>query len=160
VDDTRWLDDDERAAWLSLIGVTLLLPTALDAQLQRDTGVTHFDYLVLAMLSESGDRTLTMSELATRASSSLSRLSHVVAKLEKRGWIARRPSPRDGRTTIAVLTDDGMAAIVGAAPRHVDRVRTLVFDALTPTEVRQLAAIGTKVLTRLDPQQRCGPARP
>lgn len=160
MDDTRWLDDDERAAWLSLIGVTLRLPTALDAQLQRDRGLTHFDYLVLAMLSESGEHTSTMSELAARASSSLSRLSHVVAKLEKRGWIERRPSPRDGRTTIAVLTDDGMAAIVGAAPRHVDRVRALVFDALTPTEVRQLAAIGTKVLARLDPQQRCGPDRP
>ena len=84
----------------------------------------------------------------------------MVAKLEKRGWIERRPSPVDGRTTIAVLTDDGLAAIVAAAPTHVDTVRSLVFDVLDPTEVRQLAAIGTKLLARLDPQQRSGPERP
>lgn len=160
MDETRWLAADERAAWLALIGVTLLLPSALDAQLQRDRGLTHFDYLVLAMLSESPDRTLTMSRLAAQASSSLSRLSHVVAKLEKRGWIERRPSSVDGRTTIAVLTEDGMAAIVAAAPTHVDTVRALVFDALAPAEVGQLAAIGTKLLARLDPQQRSGPERP
>ena len=160
MDETRWLAAEERVAWLALIGVTLLLPSALDAQLQRDRGLTHFDYLVLAMLSESPDRTLTMSRLAAHASSSLSRLSHVVAKLEKRGWIERRPSPVDGRTTIAILTEDGMAAIVAAAPTHVDTVRSLVFDVLTPTEVRQLAAIGTKLLARLDPQQRSGPERP
>ena len=160
MDETRWLAAEERVAWLALIGVTLLLPSALDAQLQRDRGLTHFDYLVLAMLSESPDRTLTMSRLAAHASSSLSRLSHVVTKLEKRGWIERRPSSVDGRTTIAVLTEDGMAAIVAAAPTHVDTVRSLVFDVLAPTEVRQLAAIGTKLLARLDPQQRSGPERP
>ncbi len=102
---TRWLNDQERAAWLKLAAVMLKLSPALDAQLQRDSGLTHFDYLTLAMLSEAEDRTRTMSELAAVVNSSLSRLSHVVTKLESRGWVERRPSPDSRRVTLARLTE-------------------------------------------------------
>lgn len=152
--EPRWLDPAERAAWLATIGVTLLLPTALDAQLQRDAGLTHFDFAVLVRLSEAADRTLTMSELAGRASASLSRLSHVMSKLEKRGWVRRRRSAQDARATLAELTEEGHAVVVAAAPAHVERVRSLVFDALDHEEVAQLGRIAAKVLTRLDPEHR------
>ena len=101
---TRWLDEDELQAWLKLAGVMLKLAPTLDSQLQRDSDLTHFDYLCLAMLSESDDRTLRMSELATRVNASLSRLSHVISKLEKRGWVARKPSPDSRRVTLVTLT--------------------------------------------------------
>src|SRR4051795_2062930 len=94
---TRWLDDDELRAWLKLAGVMLKLSPALDSQLQRDFDLTHFDYLCLAMLSDSDDRTLPMSELAARTNATLSRLSHVISKLEGRGWGGRRPSPPSPR---------------------------------------------------------------
>src|SRR5512133_3474464 len=97
---TRWLTDEELASWFPLAGVMLKLSPALDSQLQRDSDLTHFDYLCLAMLSESDDRTLRMSELAARTNASLSRLSHVVSKLEKKGWVARQPSPQSRRVTL------------------------------------------------------------
>src|SRR6476620_8533537 len=137
--ETRWLSADEREAWLGLLGVTLLLPGMLDSQLQRDAGLTTFDYLVLAMLSEAPDRTLQLKTLARLSNGSLSRLSHTVTRLEKRGWIRRETSPTDGRATVAVLTDAGYTKIVETAPGHVDLVRRVVFDSVDQSDVPQLS---------------------
>src|SRR6478752_5167904 len=101
----RWLTEEEKLAWLGLVSAMVRLPAALDAQLQRDAGISHFEYQVLAGLSMSAERTLRMSELAQMSDGSLSRLSHVISRLEKRGWVRRTPDPADGRYTLAVLTD-------------------------------------------------------
>ena len=149
--EPRWLDDDERAAWLRLVAVAELLPAALDAQLRRDSGLTHFEYFVLAMLSEAPERTLRMTALAQRTNATLPRLSHVVRRLEERGLVERFPCPEDGRATNARLTDQGWDAVVGAAPGHVEAVRRLVLDPLSPSQVAQLRGIGDAMLSVLDP---------
>ena len=145
---TRWLDDDEQRAWLRLAGVMLKLSPALDSQLQRDSDLTHFDYLCLAMLSESDDRTLRMSDLAARVNASLSRLSHVVTKLERRGWVARTPSPHSRRVTLVSLAEEGWQVLVKAAPGHVETVRSLVFEGLSPEDVAALERIAGHVVSR------------
>jgi DNA-binding MarR family transcriptional regulator len=150
--EPRWLDDDERQAWLRLVAVAELLPAALDAQLRRDSGLTHFEYFVLAMLSEAPERTLRMTALAQRTNATLPRLSHVVRRLEERGLVERLPCPEDGRATNARLTEDGWDTIVGAAPGHVDAVRRLVLDPLTPRQLAQLRGIGDALLSVLDPE--------
>ncbi len=147
---TRWLDDDEQRAWRALAGVVLRLPTALDAQLARDSSLTHFAYFVLAMLSEADDRTLPMSELARRASSSQSRLSHAVSRLEGSGWVTRRPCPGNGRVTLATLTDAGFDKVRQAAPGHAAEVVRLVVDDLAPDQLAALAEACERVLARLD----------
>jgi DNA-binding MarR family transcriptional regulator len=147
---TRWLDDDELRAWLKLAGVMLKLSPALDSQLQRDFDLTHFDYLCLAMLSESDDRTLPMSELAARTNATLSRLSHVISKLEGRGWVARRPSPHSRRVTLVSLTEDGWKVLVDAAPRHVETVRSLIFDDLSREDVAALERIAGHIVERIE----------
>jgi len=147
---TRWLDEDELQAWLKLAGVMLKLSPALDSQLQRDSDLTHFDYLCLAMLSETEERTLPMSELAARTNASLSRLSHVVSKLEKRGWVARCPSPASRRVTLVRLTEEGWGVLVAAAPGHVETVRSLVFDDLTPDDVKALHRIAGHIVERIE----------
>lgn len=152
--DTRWLNDDERQTWLDLVALTELLPGALDAQLRREAGLTFFEYLVLAMLSETSDRTLRMTSLAQRTNATLTRLSHVTRRLEERGLVERLPSPDDRRATNARLTDAGWDALVDAAPGHVETVRRLVFDPLSPSQVKQLRRIGDALLTVLDPQGR------
>ena len=152
--DTPWLDDEERAAWLRLIAVVELLPGVLDAQLRTDSGLTHFEYFVLAMLSEAPERTLRMTSLAQRTNATLPRLSHVVNRLEGRGLVERFPCPEDRRATNARLTPSGWDAVVAAAPGHVATVRRSVVDALTPSQVKQLRHIGDALLTRLDPNGR------
>jgi DNA-binding MarR family transcriptional regulator len=147
---TRWLDDDEQRAWLRLAGVMLKLSPALDSQLQRDSDLTHFDYLCLAMLSECENHTRQMSDLAARVSASLSRLSHVVSKLERRGWVARAPSPHSRRVTLVTLTEEGWDVLVKAAPGHVETVRELVFDDLTPEDVEALERIAGHIVDRLE----------
>ena len=121
-----------------------MLPAALDTQLHAAGKLSLFDYNVLAMLSETEGRFLPMSELAARTSASLSRLSHVVTKLQNRGWLERRPHPT------AHLTDAGMETIVKLAPGHVEAVRSLFLDALSPQDVADLARIGEKIVARLD----------
>lgn len=152
--ETEWLDDAERDAWLRLVAVVELLPGVLDAQLRMEAGLTHFEYFVLAMLSEVPERTLRMTALALRTNATLPRLSHVVRRLEDRGLVERFPCPEDGRATNARLTETGWDAVVAAAPGHVTTVRHNVLDPLTPEQLDQLRDIGDALLTRLDPDGR------
>ena len=154
--ETQWLDADERAAWLRLAAVVELLPGALDTQLRRDSGLTHFEYFVLAMLSEAPEHSLRMTALAHRTNGTLPRLSHVIARLEGRGLVERFPCPEDRRATNARLTPAGWDLVVEAAPGHVDAVRHHVRDPLSRTQLEQLTAIGDALLTRLDPEGRFG----
>jgi len=147
--EPRWLSTEERAAWMPFAALLFRLPAALDAQLQRDAGISHFEYMVLASLSEAGDRTLRMSDLAAMASGSLSRLSHVVSRLEARGWVRREPCPSDGRYTYAILTDAGFRKLAAIAPGHVEAVRALVIDALNARQLRQLGDISEIINGRL-----------
>jgi DNA-binding MarR family transcriptional regulator len=149
--DAAWLTADEQAAWLRLVRVVVRLPAALDSQLHQDAGLRHFEYMVLARLSEAEDRTLRMSDLAALANGSLSRLSHVVSRLETQGWVERTPCPEDRRATNAVLTGAGWEKVVATAPGHVRRVRELVIDALSPTQLQLLTEIGDRILERIDP---------
>jgi DNA-binding MarR family transcriptional regulator len=157
--EPRWLSPDERDAWLALSWLMFRLPAAFDAQLQRDSGISFFEYLVLAGLSMSPNRRMRMSELAQFANGSLSRLSNVVKRLEERGWMFREPCTANGRYIEATLTDAGMAVVEQAAPGHVQAVRRSVFDALRPDQVTQLRDIGRQVAERVDPQ-RLWPPRP
>lgn len=141
----KWLDDEEMDAWIQVATALARLPHALDAQLLRDAQLTHFEYEVLSALSEAPDRTLRMSELAELSYGSLSRLSHVVGRLEKREWVRRFQCPEDGRFTNAVLTEAGWEKVVATAPGYVTNVRRLVVDRLTRAQLRQVSAIGRRV---------------
>lgn len=152
--DVRWLDDRERAAWVRFAAVMELLPGVLDSQLRRDAELTHFDYFVLAMLSEAPERTRRMTQLAAQTNATLPRLSHVVRRLEERGLIERFPCPQDARATNARLTDAGWGKVCATAPGHVATVREMVIDALTDEQVDQLAEIGDAILAKLDPERR------
>lgn len=147
---TRWLNEQERQAWLKVAGVMLKLAPALDSQLQRDSNLTHFDYLCLAMLSEADERSLRMSELASQVNSSLSRLSHVIKKLEGRGWVERRPCPDSGRVTMVDLTEQGWQVVERTAPGHVEAVRELVFEGLSSEQVAQLEQIAGVIRSNIE----------
>jgi DNA-binding MarR family transcriptional regulator len=136
---------------LALAGLLIRLPQALDQQLRHDAKISHFEYMVLVVLSESVDRTQRMSSLAAISGGSLPRLSQVIRKFEDRGWVERRPDPDDGRYTLATMTDGGWQAITDFAPSHVETVRRLVFDSLDHDQVDQLNDIGRRILAAIDP---------
>jgi DNA-binding MarR family transcriptional regulator len=152
IEEPQWLTAEERGAWLALSSLVMKLDVALDTQLRRDAGIGHFEYTVLAALSEASGRTLRMSELAVLAHGSLPRLSQAVSRLEKRNWVRRAPDPADGRYTLATLTEEGLEKVVATAPGHVREVRRLIFDPLTKTQVQQLATIGHRVIRAIDPE--------
>lgn len=154
---TRWLSQRELASWVRLVAVMELLPGVLDAELRREAELTHYDYYVLAVLSEAPQRTLRMSELARLTNATLPRLSHVVSRLESRGFIERLACPKDGRATNARLTEEGWTKLRRTAPGHVETVRQYVTDALTPEQIDQLRDISEALLERLDPEGRLAP---
>ncbi|KPI28565.1 transcriptional regulator, MarR family [Actinobacteria bacterium OV320] len=145
----RWLNADERRAWLAYIDFSTLLADHLNRQLRRDAGMTHADYSVLAYLSAAPDRTLGMSELAQRLKITRSRLTHAVNRLREAGLVDRREDPGDGRGQLAFLTEQGGSLLEEIAPGHVEAVRRAVFDALTPEQVRQFADIGEAISAAL-----------
>ncbi|MFD0417887.1 MarR family winged helix-turn-helix transcriptional regulator [Streptomyces sp. NPDC127108] len=147
-DDALWLSAPEKEAWTGLVSLVLLLPGRLESPLQQEAGLTLFEYLTLSQISEAPERRLRMSELAYLANGSLSRLSNVVKRFEKRGWMERWADPDDGRYTIAALTDAGYDVVVAAAPTHVRSVRQLVLDQLTPADQQALARIAEKLRVR------------
>ena len=155
--EPRWLSQGERDMWMRLVGVTFLLPGVLETQLKRDAGLSFFEYHVLAMLSEAEGRTRSMSDLARWSNSSLSRLSHVVTRLEKQGWVRRESCSDDRRATNAVLTDEGFAHLAASAPGHVEEVRTQVFDALDAEQVAVMAQSLELILQRVDPGRVAAP---
>jgi DNA-binding MarR family transcriptional regulator len=149
--EPRWLDAEEQQNWYALAYALIRLPAALDAQMQRDAGLSHFEYLVLSGLSMMPNRTQRLSELAVHTASTLSRLSNVVTRLERRGWVSRTPDLSDGRYTLATLTEDGWAKVAASAPGHVNEVRRLVLDPLTKAQQQQMGRIAQRILKAIDP---------
>jgi DNA-binding MarR family transcriptional regulator len=148
--DAHWLTSRELAAWLELRRLLELLPSALDSRTLRQTGVSFFEYQILATLSESDGRARRLSELAEATSSSLSRLSHAVTRLESKGYVLRRRCGGVGRSSVAVLTQRGLRKLASAAPAHVACVRALVFDALSDEQLGALKVIASRIVERLD----------
>jgi DNA-binding MarR family transcriptional regulator len=137
---TRWLNEGQQAAWQDLLTVVIGLPALLDRQLERDADMSNFEYSVLARLSMTAERSMRLSDLAEQCNSTQPRLSKVMVRFEKRGWTTRVTDPNDGRYTLARLTPAGLRKVVDSAPGHVEQVRRLVFDPLSATQQRHLAA--------------------
>jgi DNA-binding MarR family transcriptional regulator len=146
----KWLTPAQLEAWQALTLLLARLPTALEAQLQRDSQLSYIEYYALAGLSERPDRTMRMSELAVLTNAELSRLSHLITRLQNRGYVRREPDPDDGRYTNAVLTDAGYDIVVAAAPGHVAAVRELVIDALDDTALAALRNSAERINARID----------
>jgi DNA-binding MarR family transcriptional regulator len=144
---TRWLTAEEQQAWRAYLTAAQALLAAIDAQLQRACGIPHGYYEILVRLSEAPGLALRMSQLAEASTSSKSRLSHAVARLEERGWVERLDCATDRRGQVAQLTPAGFTALEAAAPGHVEQVRRALFDQLSAEQVTQLRAISEAILT-------------
>jgi len=149
-ESARWLNDEQQDTWRAFNAVMHRLRWALECQLQQDAGLSFLEYHALARLSENPGNTMRMSELAEVANASLSRLSHLIKRLERRQLVRREPDPADGRYTNAILTPAGLRLLTASAPAHVATVRELVIDALTPAQLRQLCTASERILQRID----------
>jgi DNA-binding MarR family transcriptional regulator len=146
----HWLDDEQQSAWRAYAAATVKLRWALECQLQNDAGLSFIEYHALARLSETRDHTMRMSELAEVTNASLSRLSHLIKRLEQRNLVRREPDPNDGRYTNAILTPAGWELLVASAPAHVAKVRELVIDALSPAQLRNLRTASERIIERVE----------
>lgn len=137
--------------WRTFLTACHTLFGTVEGQLLRDSDIPHGYYEILVRLSEAPGHALRMTQLAEASTSSKSRLSHAVARLEERGWVRRSDCATDRRGQVCQLTDKGMAALEAAAPGHVDQVRRSLIDRLTPDQVGQLRAISEAIMAGVDP---------
>lgn len=148
-EDTRWLSADEQATWRAYLVSHGQLMHALDQQLQRDSGIGHSDYALLAMLSSRESGSATVTALAELLDHSQSRTSHAIARLERRGLVVRESGAPDRRVVRVRITDDGRQALAAAAPGHVRCVREHLFDAVSAEQVTVLRDVCVAMLERL-----------
>ena len=146
---SRWLTEEEQRAWRGLLLMTSQLNARMNRQLLQDYGISLADYEVLVALSEAPEGQLRVFEVADALAWEQSRVSHQLARMQRRGLVARQDCASDARGAFAVLTAAGRAAIERAAPAHVEQVRQLVFDELSHEQVSALTEITTRVLDRL-----------
>jgi len=146
---SRWLTAEEQRAWRGLLRMTSQLNARMNRQLQDGYGVSLADYEVLVVLSEAPAGRLRVFEIADALAWEQSRVSHQLARMQRRGLVAREECAADARGAFAVLTGAGRAAIERAAPAHVETVRQLVFDGLSRDQLATLTAITSGVLERL-----------
>ena len=157
--DVRWLNEAEQTTWFRLLTLASLLPTKLDVGLRERSGVSYFEYFVLASLSAEPDGEMRMSDLAAASAGSPSRVSHAVTRMEKNGIVERIDSAEDGRVRIARLTEAGWELVRRIAPAHVEQVRELIFGVITTAEMNALGAIVGKLIRSLDEDGKVARAR-
>jgi DNA-binding MarR family transcriptional regulator len=149
-----WLTPDQLASWLSVVRLLTRLPWAKEAQLQSSAGLSMTEYMAMAMLAKALRRIMRMSDLAELTSSSLSRLSHLVKRLECQGYVRREADCDDGRFINAILLPSGLSKLESAAPGHVAHVRQLVIDNLSPERLRRLGQDADRIVGRIDSPAR------
>lgn len=147
--EPRWLTPDEQCAWRTYLAMSKQLDAALVRQMQTESDLSIADFEVLVQLTDTAEGRVRYAELARGLAWEKSRLSHHIARMQRRGLVARQVCPTDGRGAFVVVTPEGRSAIERAAPRHVETVRELVFDRLSADEIAQLRAIAGRVLDGL-----------
>ncbi len=156
----RWLTDGQQRSWRAfLLGMTLLMER-IDRDMRDKHGLSLAEYELLVRLSEAPSRELRMAELADSVKNSRSRITHTIRRLEEDGFVVRRACPSDGRGVQAVLTDEGFAKLVAAAPDHVDTVREAMIDVIDAEDLQAIGRAFEAVADRLetgtpDPLLRC-----
>ncbi|MGP4088247.1 MarR family winged helix-turn-helix transcriptional regulator [Streptomyces sp. KR55] len=146
----RWLTPEEQRAWRGFVRLHERLGGRLSRLLQTESNLSAADFAVLVQLTDVPEGRQRFLDLARALEWEKSRMSHHIARMAKRGLVVRDECAEDGRGAFVVITDAGRAAIEAAAPLHVEAVRTLFLDHVTPAELRTLAEISERVVAKLD----------
>ncbi len=147
----------ESRAWIALITTAELLPTALDAQLQRDSSLTHYEFIVLNALQY--EKEMRLSDLAAATNATLPRASKVVSRMQQRGLLERLSDGADRRAVRIRMSSAGRRAFVHAMPSHLETVRELVLNRLSDDQLSALGDALEPIVAALDPQHRFPPRR-
>jgi DNA-binding MarR family transcriptional regulator len=139
----------ELAIWRSLIETTAELTRILSTQLQ-ESGLSAADYQVLLALTEADGKQLRSSQLAARIDWERSRLSHHLARMERRGLITRTGCATDSRGAEVSLTDAGARMFRRASAPHLRAIKKYFADALTPQQFADLDGILQALRGHLD----------
>jgi DNA-binding MarR family transcriptional regulator len=153
---TNWLNDEEMDAWIAFVSSAALVDRELDQQLKEDMGLSHLQYQILMTLNRAESGAMRMTELAERLINSKSGLTYQIGQMEKAGLVTRRQCEWSKSGVLAEITPEGRATLERAAPGHVEAVRELVIDVLTPEQRRAIADGLGKVRDRIADKKQGG----
>ncbi|WP_330180203.1 MarR family transcriptional regulator [Nocardia sp. NBC_01503] len=137
--EPQWLNDREMRTWQSFLAAGALVAREIERHLKQE-GLSHTQYEVLVRLADAPQHSVRMTELADALYTSKSGLNYQVTLLEKAGLVRRESCDTDVRGVLAVLTDTGRARLAEIAPGHVETVRQVLIDVLTPAQQQAIAA--------------------
>jgi DNA-binding MarR family transcriptional regulator len=149
VDETRWLEGREERAWVKLQLMNMRLTAELARDLSAYSSLSYQDYIVLVALTGRPDGRMRVLELACHLGWEKSRLSHQVTRMAQRGLVAKLKCPSDRRGATIEVTSHGRQEIEAAAPSHLNAVRRMFVDRLTPRQLDSVAAIADAVLAAI-----------
>lgn len=152
--DVPWLNAEEERSWRAFIRLYQKLTRRMGADLQAHSGLSGADFEILVALTDAPAGRVRFQDLADEIDWERSRLSHQVARMIKRGLVAREECAEDGRGAFVVITPQGREVIEAAAPKHVVTVRRLVVDALSPEDLATLGGISSRLLEQMDTDRR------
>ena len=145
----RWLNEREQRAWRAVQFMEMRLNAELGREL-AGSGLSLQDYGVLVALTDRPDGRMRLFELGRDLGWEKSRVSHHIARMADRGLVAKEKCGEDRRGAFVVITDRGRKEIEAAAPGHVDAVRRLFIDLLTPEQLDAIGDAAETVLAALD----------
>lgn len=145
---TKWLTPAEMAAWRTYIETSGDLLRAIEKDL-APFGLDRGDYQLLAMLSEAPEQRLRMCDLADSLRLTRSGLTRRMDGVLKKKLVTRVQSEEDGRAAYASLTPKGLELLKQVAPEHLESVRRLMIDLLSPSEIKAIASAFGKISKNL-----------
>ncbi|HEX3829608.1 MAG TPA: helix-turn-helix domain-containing protein [Sporichthyaceae bacterium] len=148
--EPRWLNETEQRAWRGLLTMHTQLTTYLAREMAAESDMSMADFAVLVALTDNLGGRVRAYALAESLGWEKSRLSHQLARMAGRGLIERADCSEDARGQVVCVTPAGRAAIEAAAPAHVENVRRVLIDVLTPAQIKALTGISETVLAALD----------
>jgi DNA-binding MarR family transcriptional regulator len=143
-------DDERVTAWAAVLRVHAAVLPRLERELAA-IGMPLSWYDVLLELNSAPDRRLRMTELGSRVVLSRERVSRVVDELERAGLVRRDRNPDDGRSLLAVITDDGRARLRAAAPTYLGGIERHFGAHLDDNEARAIGAVLFRVVEAQEP---------
>jgi DNA-binding MarR family transcriptional regulator len=147
MEEQRLIDDSRITTFGRLVEAHAKLTHVLNEEIEAAVGLPLLWYGVLLHLGRSPGGYRPMSELINATAFTSGGVTRLVDRMERAGYVERRPCPTDRRVMYVGLTEAGRDMLERGTIVHVRGIQEHMIDALEADEVAQLDALLAKLVT-------------